>query len=148
MDPQWGQKPSNSVRYFPPGLKKAFHSISSPIMNLHTRPPSMCADLCNVKWGGADRGGWIPVLLLPSACAFPREAGAPDTFCKQISLSCRPGGQPPAVCSPEKPLCLRAHLPTLFPEPGDKSKMQQQQITSSSTEVANVSKPFWYWTLT
>lgn len=67
------------------------------LMNLHTRPPSMCADLCSVKWGGADRSGWIPVLLLPSPYAFPREAGcgtgAPDTFCKQISLPCHPGGQ-------------------------------------------------------
>lgn len=31
----------------------------------------------------------------------------------------------------ERPPSLRSHLPTLLPESGDKSKMQQQQITSA-----------------
>lgn len=71
-----------------------------------------------------------------SPSAFLREAGygtgPPDIFYEQISSLCHASGQPPAISKTEVSPSLKSHLPNLLSEPGDKLKMQRQQITSTN----------------
>lgn len=110
--------------------EKLYIQFQVPLWTCTQSSQHVCSSL-KCEMGGGDRSGWI-LLLLQSLC-FPWGVGfgtrVPSIFCEPISSLYHLEGS--HQLTRDAP-CLRSHLATLLPEPGDELKMQQQQITSTT----------------